>query len=285
MKIFDYSDPVYPNAIMVYVQKGESFDFSSPADLKGKNVGTMSGWTYGDDFDTAKAKGDILIEEVNSDADNLQKLTLGRVDCVLAESTIAHQIITEQGYADQIEELPIPLIVFDTYLVFPKTMNQTALIETFNRTLSEMQADGSFDQLVSSWSGENSTTSTSTSTTTDYSGLVLDMAGAADNPPFLYADDAGNPTGLFASLYPAIFDQMGVQLNLQVYPWNRALAMAQDGEAPLAGIYKNDERMKIFDYSDPVYPNSIMVYVRKGESFDFSNPADLTGKSVGIMSG
>jgi hypothetical protein len=62
---------------------------------------------------------------------------------------------------------------------------------------------------------------------------VLDMAGAADNPPFLYADAAGNPTGLFAILYPAIFERIGIQLNLQVYPWNRALAMAQDGESPL----------------------------------------------------
>jgi ABC-type amino acid transport substrate-binding protein len=50
--------------------------------------------------------------------------------------------------------LPVPLIVFDTYLVFPKTMNQINFINSFNQTLAAMKEDGSFDKVVSDWSGE-----------------------------------------------------------------------------------------------------------------------------------
>jgi polar amino acid transport system substrate-binding protein len=153
LRIFDYSDAIYPNKILVYVQKGKTFKFEGPDDLKGKNVGTMSGWTYGDAFDKAKAAGVFKTEEVASDGDNLQKLVLGRLDCVLAESTIAGQIIQEKNYADKVEALPTPMIVFDAYMVFAKGVHQTELLKTFNDTLAAMKQDGSYDKLVADWSG------------------------------------------------------------------------------------------------------------------------------------
>ena len=154
MKVFDYSDAIYPNKIMIYVQKGKSFKFETPDDLAGKNIGIMRGWTYGDAFDQAKAKGLFATEEVSSDSDNLQKLVLGRLDCVLAESTIAGQIIKQNGYEDKVEMLSTPLIVFDAYLVFAKSTNQTELIKTFNETLASMKQDGSYDKLISDWNAK-----------------------------------------------------------------------------------------------------------------------------------
>jgi polar amino acid transport system substrate-binding protein len=154
LKIFDYSDAIYPNKIMIYVQKGKSFKFETPTDLAGKNIGIMSGWTYGDAFDQAKAGGKFTTEEVAIDADNFQKLTLGRVSCIFAESTIADQIIREQNIGDKVEVLTNPVIVFDAYMVFAKSLNQVSLLKTFNTTLAAMKQDGSYDKLVADWSGK-----------------------------------------------------------------------------------------------------------------------------------
>jgi polar amino acid transport system substrate-binding protein len=154
LKIFDYSDAIYPNKILIYVLKGKSFKFASPSDLAGQNIGVMSGWTYGDAFDQAKAAGKFTTEEVANDADNFQKLVLGRVGCIFAESTIADQIIRDQNYGDKVEVLPTPVIVFDAYMVFAKKLNQGDLLKTFNATLAAMKQDGSYDKLVADWSGK-----------------------------------------------------------------------------------------------------------------------------------
>ncbi len=154
LKIFDYSDAIYPNKIMVYVQKGKSFIFTNPNDLAGKNIGIMSGWTYGDIFDQDKAGGKITTEEVANDVDNFQKLALGRVNCIFAESTIADQIIRDQNYADKVEVRSTPVIVFDAYVVFAKTRNQADPLKTFNATLAAMKQDGSYAKLISDWRGK-----------------------------------------------------------------------------------------------------------------------------------
>lgn len=154
LKIFDYSDAVYPNKLMLYVVKGKSFEYKDVSDLQGKSIGVMAGWTYGDAFDQALKNGSLRAEEVANDRDNFQKLILGRVDCIIAESTIADQIIKEENYTSQVEMLPTPVIVFDAYLVFAKSANQTELLETFNATLAEMKQDGSYDKLIAEWSGK-----------------------------------------------------------------------------------------------------------------------------------
>jgi ABC-type amino acid transport substrate-binding protein len=60
----------------------------------------------------------------------------------------ADHIIQELKYQDQVEKLPTPLAVNDTYLVFAKSLNQKALLDKFYQALEEMKKDGSYDQLI-----------------------------------------------------------------------------------------------------------------------------------------
>jgi ABC-type amino acid transport substrate-binding protein len=43
--------------------------------------------------------------------------------------------------------------------------------------------------------------------------------------------------------------------------------------------------MKIFDFSAPIYDDSINVVVLKGKEFPFNSLADLEGKIIGVQSG
>jgi ABC-type amino acid transport substrate-binding protein len=60
------------------------------------------------------------------------------------------QIITAKNYDGQVEALNTPLATNDTYLVFAKSAQQTALLEKFNAALEAMREDGAYDLLVKS---------------------------------------------------------------------------------------------------------------------------------------
>lgn len=148
LKIYDYSAPLFSEKILIYVKKGNGFEYKSVDDLKGKTIGVLSGWSYGDAFDQAKTQGSFKVEEVTNDNVNFEKLTLGRVDAVLAIELTAQQIISAKNYDGQVEALSTPLTISDTYLVFAKSAQQTALLEKFNSVLKAMQEDGTYDSLV-----------------------------------------------------------------------------------------------------------------------------------------
>jgi len=284
LKIYDYSEPLYSERILVYVAKGKAFEFKSVADLKGKTIGVMTGWSYGNDFDQAKAAGEFTAQEAPGDAENLEKLVLGRVDCVLAAEVSAIPVIQEKGYADKVEALPEPMTVNDTYLIFAKSANRVELLKTFNSTLAAMKQDGTYNQLVKKWTGVDAeTTDAPAAATLPPETIVIGEDEA--NPPFMYADANGQAIGLYVDLTRTALERMGMTPQFQALPWKRVLDASAKGEMGVAGIYKNDERLKIYDYSEPLYSERILVYVAKGKAFEFKSVADLKGKTIGVMTG
>jgi len=61
--------------------------------------------------------------------------------------------------------------------------------------------------------------------------------------------------------------------------------MGEEGEAGVGGIYKNLKRLETFDYSDSLFDEHMVVYVRKGNAFSFNGLDDLKGKKVGVNRG
>ena len=102
--------------------------------------------------------------------------------------------------------------------------------------------------------------------------------------PFCYAEN-GQPKWLFVALVSAAFDDMGVAYDTSVYPFKRAMHVADKGEGIVVGILKNNERQELLDFSDPFYVEVSSLFVRKGESFPFASINDLKGKRIGVKLG
>ncbi|MDT8992058.1 transporter substrate-binding domain-containing protein [Curvibacter sp. APW13] len=123
-------------------------------------------------------------------------------------------------------------------------------------------------------------------------GLAAGGVWAADvvvsvdegNPPFMYAKD-GKPEGVYPAVLREAFARMGVALKLQARPWKRAIAEIDEGSAGVGGIYKNDERVKKYDYSAPILAEKMAVYMGSKKKFEFKTAADLRGMSVGVIRG
>ncbi|WDP92733.1 MAG: amino acid ABC transporter substrate-binding protein [Desulfobacter sp.] len=148
LKIFDYSDLLYTENVLIYVRKDHPFRFNTLSDLKGKTIGVLQGWSYGDAFDRFRKEGNVMIRAGVNDHVTFKRLLNGNISCLFSIKLTGELIIRQTGIQDQVVALPKPVAVNGTYLVFAKKARRKALLEKFNAALAEMKADGSYGQVI-----------------------------------------------------------------------------------------------------------------------------------------
>lgn len=148
LKKYDFSDPIFVERMAVYFNQKNPVKFATVADLLGKKVGVIRGWSYGDDFDNAVKAGKITTDEVKGDEQNFQKLAAGRVDAVLAIDEAGTANLKTGQYAG-IEKSGKYLFENPTFLAFNKSRNQTEVLTRFNKAVTEMKTTGALDKIAS----------------------------------------------------------------------------------------------------------------------------------------
>lgn len=104
--------------------------------------------------------------------------------------------------------------------------------------------------------------------------------------PKIYADASDRPRGILVDIARLIDSRMpGYEFEYHLYPWVRAYNMARNGAGGIIGLSRTTEREQLFDFSEPVYMDSVAVVVLAGREFPFSSIGDLAGKRVGIGRG
>lgn len=78
-----YSEAAVSNTLWIVTRSDATFPFESLADLKGKTVGAVRGYGYGEEFEQSRNKLFRVEEDIPSRATRLQRLLLKRVDAVL----------------------------------------------------------------------------------------------------------------------------------------------------------------------------------------------------------
>jgi polar amino acid transport system substrate-binding protein len=142
---YDFSDQLFVEKLIVYFNTDRPVSFSKTGDLKGKRIGVLRGWSYGDDFDVLRKSGTCKVEEVSSDDQNFHKLASLRLDAVIAVSESGSALAP--GYKN-LRAAAIPLALNPTFLAFAKSSHRPTLLKQFNKTLREMQKSGEFQALV-----------------------------------------------------------------------------------------------------------------------------------------
>lgn len=152
--VFDYSEPLYTDTVVIVVLAGKAFDFKSIADLHGKTIGIGRRGSYGDEFDNALKAGLFRLEEDSGPANRLRKLLAGRMDGGLFNGGAAgfQQVLQEdrelQAQRDKFEVLPVPLKIDPNYLAFAKSMHQQDLLNEVNKILRAGQANGDLARIT-----------------------------------------------------------------------------------------------------------------------------------------
>lgn len=97
--------------------------------------------------------------------------------------------------------------------------------------------------------------------------------------------EGGVQKGIFPELLRRISMVTGDKYIIKLYPWKRAMHLAEMGAGGVANISWNSKRAEDFDYSKPLYQANVVLVVKKGKEFDYHQVDDLFGKVIGAGAG
>jgi polar amino acid transport system substrate-binding protein len=152
--LFDYSESLYTDNVVIVVLAGKAFDYKGIADLNGKTIGIGRRGSYGDAFDSAHKAGLFRLEEDSGPDSRLRKLLAGRMDGGLFNGGAAgfQQVLQQDRelYAqrDKFEVLPVPLKIDPNYLAFSKNLRQQDLLNEVNKILRAGHANGDLARIT-----------------------------------------------------------------------------------------------------------------------------------------
>jgi polar amino acid transport system substrate-binding protein len=145
----EFSEPYLESRIRFIKRKDKTLDYHSLDDMKGVMVGTVKDYAYGEAFDQAR---DIIKIPERNLIQNLLKLTQGRIDATLDDELVLQYEINRYmpNSMKELEFLDPPLAVRGIHIgVSRENPDHAKIVAAFNKAISEMKKDGSFDAIVS----------------------------------------------------------------------------------------------------------------------------------------
>jgi len=135
MLTMDFSEPFYQERVSVYFNKKQTPLIKGVDKLDGLNIGTMLGWSYGAEFDKAKANNRFLTT-VSKLENNFFWLANGKLDAVVHSELSAVYTLNKLGLADKVFLASEPLALVDIRIAVQKG-TQKKLLDRINQKLSE----------------------------------------------------------------------------------------------------------------------------------------------------
>ena len=116
----------------------------------------------------------------------------------------------------------------------------------------------------------------------EYDDLII--AFDEKDYPFMFALD-GKASGIYPEIVREAFHRMGYDPMLDVLPWSRAISGIDAAKWGIGGLYMNLDRIYKYDYSDPIYEETLYIWVLKDKEFKFNTVYDLKDKTIGVIRG
>jgi polar amino acid transport system substrate-binding protein len=145
---FYMSDPVIDVDKAFFHLKTTPFTWTTLEDLHPWRIGSTAGYSYGPDWDQAVKEGQLQIEEVTMDEQNIRKLVAKRVDVVAMEIEVADYMIQTfltPEEAASITRHPKLLMQTPICLALSRESNRSeTLLARFNRGLRLLKSSGRY---------------------------------------------------------------------------------------------------------------------------------------------
>jgi len=104
-------------------------------------------------------------------------------------------------------------------------------------------------------------------------------------PPYQIETRSG-VSGLSTEIVTSVYKRLGVaELDIQTYPWKRAMAMAQFGEADalFSANYTKERTISLFYPDEPIIESPWVIWTSK--ETPISSLEDLKGRTIGVVLG
>ncbi len=142
LEVVDFTTPYYYSGAQIMIRKDAPF--TSPAELKGKTVGLVTGTTFEND---AKTLGAGEIKLYKDDNQTLLELNTGVIDGVITDRVVGVNAINSGKF--DIKPLGTPLRSEDIAVAIRK--GDDTLLKELNNIIAEMHADGTLSAISQKW--------------------------------------------------------------------------------------------------------------------------------------
>lgn len=229
-------------------------------DLPGKVIGVQLG-TTGDIYASDYEEEGSTIERFNKGNDAILALKQGKVDCVIIDSQPAQSFIEKN---DDLTILDEEFAVEEYAICISK--DKPELTAQFNEALTDLEADGTLDQIVANYIGDDTkgTCPYESPVGIDYPNGTLTMATNAAFEPYEYYSN-NEIVGIDAEMAKAICDKLGYELIIEDMEFDSIITSVQSGKADFgaAGMTVTEERLQNIDFTDSYTTATQVIVVRK----------------------
>ena len=242
--------------------------------LNGKRVGVVIG-SIQDIAITEKAPG-ADIHRLASYADMLVALESGKVDVAGSESMT---MTFNKELAAKVDSVGIGMTPIPVGACF--RLDNTELQQDFNRFLSEIMRDGTYQKICNRWESAEDPSALSLPPQRG-TGRLLRVATFPAMPPFNFIS-SGKPSGLEPSILTEWVNRRGWRLEFLVMDFASQMPAVQTGKVDMAmgAITITEERQKQVLFSDGYYWSHVVLITRKGEAGILTEPAQLSSEQSG----
>lgn len=151
-KYFYFSEPLMADKVVFMHRKDFDFDWSNMQDLKGLSIGVVGTQSYGSEFDKAAKGGVFPIQRAYKEELNLKKIIGKRIDLTPINIEVGYALIYDKLKAKERNQITHHqkhvTIDYLRLLLSKKNKDNEALMNTFNRGLRKLKANGTFDKLI-----------------------------------------------------------------------------------------------------------------------------------------
>lgn len=273
-KHFYNSHTVVETSTVFFHRKDYDFDWSSPKDLIGRNVGTTRGYIYTPSFRTELANNNITVFDSDSDLINLKLLLNGRIDVHPLDITVGRYLISESPNlysADaSLTSHPRSLINAKQVVIFPKKLPRSGeFTDALNRGLETIRKDGRYQEILKNIKDDR-----------------IVRVALAHWPPWKIIDGA-NYDGIDVKILQELGSRLDLTFSYLSCPWRRCIELVKDGKADLITNFgKNKKRSEYVHYLGPsYYTGDVAFYCNADNQQQINSLTDLQNQRIGMVKG
>lgn len=230
---------------------------ASADDLPGASIGVQLG-TTGDIFASDYESEGSTVERFNKGADAVVALTQGKIDCVIIDNEPAKAFVAANKGLKILDD---PFAVEEYAICVAK--DNKALTTAINKALAELKADGTVDNIIKNFIGDDTkgTCPYVSPADADHSKGTLHMATNAQFEPYEYIEN-NEVVGIDAMLAKAICDKLGYDLVIDDMDFDSIVTAVSSGKADfgMAGMTVTEERLESIDFTD-TYTTATQVII------------------------
>lgn len=247
-------------------------------DLEGAKIGVQQGTTgdiYATDYEGDEA-GTVIARYLKG-ADAVQALKTNKIDCVIIDNLPAESFVSKNPDLMILEEE----FTVEEYAIALK--KNSALTAKINDALAKLKADGTLDQIIENYIGEDDVKGTMPYIKKDVerpNGKLI-MATNAYFPPYEYYS-GGDIVGIDADIAQAICDELGYELEIKDMEFDAIIPAIESGKADFgaAGMTVTEDRLKNVDFTDSYATAKQVIIVKNPEAA--ASPAPILGLLAGL---